>query len=69
MDVTDLVCGMTFDVDRAARTAEREGWVYFFCSAECHRLFTEHPELYLQAWERAKASGARQRREMRLHHE
>lgn len=47
MDVTELVCGMTFDIERAATTEERDGWVYFFCSAECHRLFAAHPELYL----------------------
>jgi YHS domain-containing protein len=69
MDVTGLVCGMTFDIERTATTAERDGWLYFFCSVECHHLFAEHPNLYLQARLRAKASTARQRRQAGAHHE
>ncbi len=37
--VTDPICGMRIDPDRAAAKAEREGTVYYFCSLGCRDAF------------------------------
>ena len=42
----DPVCGMILDPSKAYATEEREGWAYFFCSAQCHRMFLQAPERY-----------------------
>jgi adenylate cyclase len=44
--VTDPVCRMQVTVDGAPATIVHEGGAYRFCSAECARLFSEHPGLY-----------------------
>jgi YHS domain-containing protein len=46
MRVKDRVCGKQFYLDEAATQQDHEGWVYFFCSAKCHRLFVEAPGRY-----------------------
>ncbi len=65
MDVTDLVCGTQIDIDRSAATIEHGGWVYFFCSPECHRLFAAHPARYSEP----KSRAAQQRRPSGACHE
>jgi P-type Cu+ transporter len=46
--VTDPVCGMTFDSSQADAQSTYQGQAYYFCSAECRKLFDENPEEYLQ---------------------
>jgi len=46
----DPVCGMTVDVDKAARaelTSERDGVTYYFCGRGCKLDFGEDPARYL----------------------
>jgi Cu+-exporting ATPase len=47
MTVTDPVCGMQIDIQEAAAQEDHGGWAYFFCSAQCHRLFRGNPERYV----------------------
>lgn len=44
MNVTDPVCGMSFDEEEAVATAELEGDTYYFCSEECKEEFETDPE-------------------------
>ncbi len=46
MRVTDLVCGKRFYLDEAARHDEYNGWLYFFCSDRCLRLFEVSPDQF-----------------------
>ena len=46
MKVTDPVCGMNLDVEKAVAQEDHEGWAYFFCSSTCHHLFKRSPERY-----------------------
>jgi Cu+-exporting ATPase len=48
MTVTDPVCGMQVDIGKAAAHEDHGGWAYFFCSAQCHRLFRANPERYVR---------------------
>ena len=46
----DPVCGMTVDVDKAARAelrSEHNGIAYYFCGKGCKLDFAEDPERYL----------------------
>lgn len=56
MNVTDPVCQMQIDIGKAASQEEHGGWAYFFCSAQCHRLFKAHPERYVGREQRFAAS-------------
>jgi len=47
MSATDPVCGMQVAVEKAAAQKDHGGWAYFFCSAQCHRLFSANPERYV----------------------
>jgi Cu+-exporting ATPase len=44
--VTDPVCGMTVDSDKAAASSRYAGDEFFFCSMECKREFDENPSRY-----------------------
>lgn len=46
MKVTDPVCGMPLDSDKAAANEVREGRTYYFCSASCHDKFKAAPDRY-----------------------
>jgi YHS domain-containing protein len=37
MQVTDPLCGKSFDIDQSVWAAQHEGWMHFFCSSECQR--------------------------------
>lgn len=52
MDVKDPVCGMSFDAEDAAATAEHEGRTYYFCAEHCRRAFQEDPERFVRPDER-----------------
>jgi Cu+-exporting ATPase len=45
--VTDPVCGMELEPVAAAAVADRNGTVYYFCSAECKQRFLEAPDRYV----------------------
>ena len=47
--VTDPVCGMTVDPQRAAGSFEHNGQVYFFCSTGCREKFRASPEHFLDS--------------------
>ena len=47
MEVTDPVCGMIFDIEKASFQEDYQGWAYFFCSNACHRRFKQSPERYV----------------------
>ncbi|MDQ6739693.1 MAG: YHS domain-containing protein [Actinomycetota bacterium] len=44
--VTDPVCGMKIDPQKAAGQSEYQGRTYYFCSAGCKRKFDENPHQY-----------------------
>ena len=46
MQVTDPVCGMTVDVERAFTKVEHSGRTYHFCSESCFTRFVAEPEKY-----------------------
>lgn len=46
MKVTDPICGMKIDSDKAAAKQTVEGQDYFFCSAECHGKFLANRDRY-----------------------
>lgn len=59
MRVTDPVCGARIEIDQAAAQEDHCGWAYFFCSAECCRLFTANPDRYLGREQLIPPRGAR----------
>ena len=56
MTVTDPVCEMQVDIEKAAVQEEHGGWAYFFCSERCHRLFRASPARYMERERRLTAS-------------
>lgn len=42
--VTDPVCGMQIDPDKAAGKSEYRGQTYRFCSESCKKAFDVEPE-------------------------
>jgi len=46
--VRDPVCGMAVDPQRAARSVEYQGRMYYFCSTGCAAKFQADPQKYLQ---------------------
>jgi len=58
MLVSDPVCGRQIDIDEAAAQEEHDGWVYFFCSAQCHQLFRQCADVYAWPEQRRAASPA-----------
>ncbi len=42
----DPVCGKTV-ATASAKSTVHDGWVYYFCSADCRERFEGAPELYL----------------------
>ena len=45
--VTDPVCGMTIDPEKAAGSSKYEGKTYYFCSTGCEKKFEADPQKYL----------------------
>jgi YHS domain-containing protein len=43
----DPVCGMNVEHDHAAGVSEYQGETYYFCCADCKRLFDEDPTNYV----------------------
>jgi P-type Cu+ transporter len=46
MKVTDPVCKMTIDSEKAAGKSEYKGQTIYFCSAGCKAKFDQDPERY-----------------------
>jgi YHS domain-containing protein len=44
--VTDPVCKMQIDENKAAGKSEYKGKTYYFCAPVCKRKFDENPERY-----------------------
>jgi YHS domain-containing protein len=46
--VTDPVCKMQIDENKAAAKSEYNGKTYYFCAPACKRKFDAEPEKYLK---------------------
>lgn len=47
MKVTDPVCRMQIDSEKAAATSEYKGQKIFFCAPGCKTKFDKEPEKYM----------------------
>ncbi len=47
--VTDSVCAMQIDPQKAAGTSLYHGQTYYFCSTGCKAAFDKEPEQYAHA--------------------
>jgi YHS domain-containing protein len=43
----DPVCGMHVEPEQAAAESEYQGQIYYFCCADCKRLFDDDPTNYV----------------------
>ena len=59
MKVTDPVCGMQIDTEKAVAQEDHEDQTFFFCSAQCHRLFKASPERYMGRQRPGPGSGSK----------
>ena len=57
MQVTDPVCGMKMDSEKAAATEDNQGQTLYFCSAACHDKYRGDPARYAK---KAQSSGQSQ---------
>ncbi len=48
MKVTDPVCGMTFEPDKAVAKVEYMGTTYYFCTEACRKQFEQDPGRYAE---------------------
>lgn len=46
MQVTDPVCGMTIESEKAAAREVWQGQTYYFCSKSCQEKFRAAPDRY-----------------------
>ncbi|AWR88158.1 MULTISPECIES: YHS domain-containing protein [Thermaceae] len=46
--VTDPVCGMQIDPEKAAGRSEYQGQTYYFCSEGCKKSFDADPKKYVK---------------------
>ena len=46
--VTDPVCKMKIDEDKAVGKSEYKGQTYYFCGDACKKSFDKDPEKYLK---------------------
>ncbi len=54
--MTDPICGMDVEPDRAAGSYVHDGQTYYFCSQHCLAKFIEDPEKFLKSPEAAHAA-------------
>ena len=45
--VTDPVCKMQIEADKATATSDYQGQKYYFCAVGCQKAFDQEPEKYL----------------------
>jgi YHS domain-containing protein len=58
LTVVDPVCGMQVDPETATEHVERDGHMYYFCSAGCREEFERNPEPYARSADAATARSA-----------
>ncbi len=58
MQVTDPVCGMRIDAERAVGQAEWNGTTYYFCGTGCHAAFEREPARFAESEDGARTRGA-----------
>lgn len=46
MTALDPVCGKRIDIDTATAHEDHDGWMHFFCSADCRDRFRHNPGQY-----------------------
>ena len=46
MKVTDPVCGMSIESEKAHASEKHQGNTYYFCSPQCQRSFKADPAKY-----------------------
>ena len=56
--VTDPVCGMRIDRERAVGSSTYEGKTYFFCSRGCETKFDGSPASYVEPAEPANTAAS-----------
>ncbi len=49
--VTDPVCGMTIEENKAAATEKYQDTTLYFCSDSCHSKFQANPNQYVSSEE------------------
>ena len=47
MKVTDPVCKMTIDSEKAAAKSDYKGQTYYFCNPGCKAKFDQDPQKYV----------------------
>lgn len=47
MKVTDPVCGMQINAEKAAAKVEYQGQTYYFCTEACRKQFEQDPSKYV----------------------
>ena len=47
MKVTDPVCKMTIDSEKAAAKSEYKGQTFYFCNPACKARFDQDPQKYV----------------------
>ena len=57
VEVTDPVCGMSFDAAEADGSLEHDGRMYYFCNPGCLAKFKADPEKYLSKAPKAAGRG------------
>ena len=57
MKVTDPVCGMTIESEKAAARADFAGRTYYFCSEHCHKQFQSKPQQYVRTEKKPGGQG------------
>lgn len=60
MKVLDPVCGMRFDVEKAAGESVYRDEPYYFCGVGCKRAFDEDPERFVDIAVRASRESERE---------
>jgi YHS domain-containing protein len=46
--VTDPVCKMQIDENKAAGKSEYQGKTYYFCALGCKKKFDQHPQAFVK---------------------
>ena len=57
MQVTDPVCGMQIESDKAAANETVQGQTYYFCSESCHSQFQVNPDHYTKKGRSRESAG------------
>ncbi len=58
MKVTDPVCGMSIESEKAQASESYQGRSYYFCSVQCQRAFKANPAKFAAKTAEAAGHGA-----------